>query len=103
MPKLTSKTTVVKVEHGGPTVAKTMALDKYPIVLRVVDGVFSIFIHRKIHKSALCLAGVEINRKGWKLEQFRAFVVYEGCQKRYGRPVRLLHWIDAERSLLSRA
>ena len=61
------------------------------IVLRVVDGVSYIFIPRKIYKSALCLAGVELGRRGWKLEQFREFVVYEGCQKRYGRPVRLLH------------
>ena len=37
--------TVVNVEKGGPTVAKTMVLDKYPIVLRVVDGVFYIYIY----------------------------------------------------------
>ena len=43
MSKVTSKTTVVKVENGGPTVAKTMVLDKYPIVLSV-DGVFYIFL-----------------------------------------------------------
>ena len=57
---------MVKVENGGPTVAKTMVLDKYPIVLRVVVGVSYIFIPRKIHKFALCLAGVKIGRKGWE-------------------------------------
>ena len=41
---LSLRNTVVKVENGGPTVAKTMVLDKYPIVLRVVDGVFYIFL-----------------------------------------------------------
>ena len=45
MSKLTPKNTVVKVENGGPTVAKTMVLDKYPILLRVVDGVFYIYIY----------------------------------------------------------
>ena len=72
MSKVTSETTVVKVENGGPTVAKTMVLDKSPIALRVVDGVSYIFIPRKIHKLALCLAGVKIGRKGWKLEQLPA-------------------------------
>ena len=44
MSKLTPKNTVVKVGNGGPTVAKTMVLDKYPVVLRVVDNVFYIFL-----------------------------------------------------------
>ena len=69
---------MVRVENGGSTGAKTMLLDKYLIVLRVVDGVSYIFIPRKIYKSALCLAGVELGRRGWKLEQFREFVVYDG-------------------------
>ena len=66
MSKPTPKNTVLKVENGGPTVAKTMVLDKYPIVLRVVVGVPYIFILRKIHKFALCLAGVKIGTKGWE-------------------------------------
>ena len=45
MSNLAPKNTVVKVENGGPTFAKTMVLDKYPIVLRVVDGVFYMCIH----------------------------------------------------------
>ena len=79
MSKVTSKTTVVKVENGGPTVAETMVLDKYPVVLRLVDGEFYSCLHGKIHKFALCLTGVKIARKGWKLEQFWEMAGYEGC------------------------
>ena len=37
--------TVMKAEKGGPSLAKPMLLDKYSIVLRVVDRVFYIYIY----------------------------------------------------------